>query len=143
MAHVGGLPVVQHLKANLIGNIADSVFNEGRVGISEKPVPYIAFSVTLKNDIGMGELIDQTIKCLIVGDEPVAWWKLCQPEKGDVVVMNNVALYFRDGLAIRIFNSSEFQILKAVAGKTTAEKKQFDICYADDFFKAAWTEKEK
>ena len=92
MAHVEGLPVVQHLKANLIGNIADSVFNEGRVGISEKSVPYIAFSVTLKNDIGMGELIDQTIKCLIVGDEPVAWWKLCQPEKGDVVVKNNVAL---------------------------------------------------
>ena len=61
MAHVGGLPVVQYLKANLIGNIADSVFNEGRVGISEKSVPYIAFSVTLKNDIGMGELIDQTI----------------------------------------------------------------------------------
>ena len=57
MAHVEGLPVVQHLKANLIGNIADSVFNEGRVGISEKSVPYIAFSVTLKNDIGMGELI--------------------------------------------------------------------------------------
>ena len=143
MAHVGELPVVQHLKANLIGNIADCVFNEGQVGISEKSVPYIAFSVTLKNDIGMGELIDQTIKCLIVGDEPVAWWKLCQPEKGDVVVMNNVALYFRDGLAIRIFNSSEFQILKAVAGKTTAEKKQFDTTYADDFFKAAWTEKEK
>ncbi len=49
--------------------------------------------------------------------------------------------YFRDGLAIRIFNSSEFQILKAVAGKTTAEKKQFDTTYADDFFQSSMDRK--
>lgn len=136
------IPVVSHLRADLIGNIANEPFLEGKVKISNELIPYIGFSAVLKNDIGMGEVIDQTIKCLVVGNESVAWWKHLNGQPGDVVIMNNVALYMRNNeLFARIFHSGEYQILKEVKGKSLAEKKDFDKTYADDFFMSVWEER--